>query len=121
MVVDGRYRIGRSAIIHKFNEKCIAQSHLRIISVDESISPISAFELLYLLSLESVQRDIRSLVFIQSTLGSIGTRIKEIKLPIPSNKTKTFKNKVKNFQNALEKRAKLLDSLLEIDSNSIEL
>ncbi|MEM8504473.1 MAG: N-6 DNA methylase, partial [Cyanobacteria bacterium P01_D01_bin.1] len=72
MVVDGRYRIGRSAILHKFNAKCIAQSHLRIISVNENRSPIGPFELLYLLSTKSVQRDIRSLIFIQSTLGSIG-------------------------------------------------
>jgi type I restriction enzyme M protein len=34
MVVDGRYRIGRSAVLHSYNSKCIAQSHLRIISVN---------------------------------------------------------------------------------------
>lgn len=121
MVVDGRYRIGRTAILHDFNSKCVVQSHLRIISVNEEISPLNSFELLYLLTLKSVQLEIRSLVFIQSTLGSIGTRIKEIQIPIPKNKTYDFTLKVENFKKALVDRASLLNSLLEIDSNSVEL
>jgi len=121
MVVDGRYRIGRSAILHSYNSKCIAQSHLRIISVNEDVSPLNPFELLYLLSLKSVQREIRSLVFIQSTLGSIGSRIREIKIPVPKKKSKIFTDKVKHFKLALEERAKLLNSLLELDSQSVEL
>lgn len=121
MVVDGRYRIGRSAILHSYNSKCIAQSHLRIISINENASPLDPFEFLYLLSLKSVQRDIRSLVFIQSTLGSIGTRVKEIKIPVPRKKDKTFKDKVKQFKRALEERAKLLNSLVELDNQSVEL
>lgn len=121
MVVDGRYRIGRSAILHSYNAKCIAQSHLKIISVDEKVSPIDSFELLYLLSMKSVQRDIRSLVFIQSTLGSIGSRIKEIKIPVPKKKDKVFKDKVDNFRMALEQRAMLLSSLLELENQNVEL
>lgn len=120
-VVDGRYRIGRSAILHEYNAQCIAQSHLRIISVDAKTSPLGPYELLYLLSLPSVQRDIRSLVFIQSTLGSIGTRVGEIKIPLPDKKDHIFSKKVRNFQLALEKRASLLESLLELDNQSIEL
>ena len=121
MVVDGRYRIGRSAILHEYNAQCIAQSHLRIISVSREVSPINPFELLYLLTMKSVQRDIRSLVFIQSTLGSIGTRIGEIKLPIPNRKDRKFEDNVTNFKSALEKRAELLSSLLDLDRQSIEL
>jgi type I restriction enzyme M protein len=121
MVVDGRYRIGRSAVLHSYNSKCIAQSHLRIISVNEDISPLNPFELLYLLSSKSVQRDIRSLVFIQSTLGSIGSRIREIKIPVPKKKSKIFIDKVEHFKMALEERAKLLNSLLELDSQSVDL
>ena len=121
MVVDGRYRIGRAAILHESNARCIVQSHLRIISVNEEISPIGSFELLYLLSMKSVQRDIRSLVFIQSTLGSIGTRIKEIKIPIPLEKDKKFTSQVARFKAALEERAKLLGVLLELDRQNVEL
>lgn len=121
MVVDGRYRIGRSAILHDCTAKCIAQSHLRIITVNEETSPISSFELLYLMSLQSVQREIRSLVFIQSTLGSIGSRIKEVKIPVPKEKSPSFISKVDSFKNALEKRAILLSSLQDLDSQSVEL
>ena len=96
MVVDGRYRIGRCAILHEFNYKCIAQSHLRIISVSEK-APFTPFELLYLLNLASVQRDIRSLVFIQSTLGSLGGRIKEIKIPVPAKRREEFSEAINVF------------------------
>ena len=120
MVVDGRYRIGRCAILHDFTSKCIAQSHLKIISVNEEISPINSFELLYLLSLKSVQYEIRSLVFIQSTLGSIGTRINEIKIPMPIEKSDYFLKKVHDFKESICQRAKLLSKLKEYEDYSIE-
>ncbi|MDP2882279.1 MAG: N-6 DNA methylase [Azonexus sp.] len=120
MVVDGRYRIGRCAILHEFNFKCIAQSHLRIITVNKG-SPISSFELLYLLSLASVQRDIRSLVFIQSTLGSLGSRIKEIKIPVPQKQDTEFSAMVSSFTEALTERAKLLSILSRFEEESVEL
>lgn len=120
MVVDGRYRIGRCAILHEFNYRCIAQSHLRIISVSES-APFSAFELLYLLSLESVQREIRSLVFIQSTLGSLGKRIKEIKIPIPNKRDGGLSKAVETFTAALTERARLLSLLSGFEAASVEL
>ena len=120
MVVDGRYRIGRCAILHEFNYKCIAQSHLRIITVREK-APFTPFELLYLLSLGSVQRDIRSLVFIQSTLGSLGSRIKEIKIPVPTKRKEEFSEAIKIFTNAITQRAKLLSVLSGFEESTIEL
>lgn len=120
MVVDGRYRIGRCAILHEFNYKCIAQSHLRIITVNKN-SPINSFELLYLLSLASVQRDIRSLVFIQSTLGSLGSRIKEIKIPVPQKQSSEFSEMVSSFTDALTERAKLLSLLSRFEEETVEL
>ncbi|WP_447890014.1 N-6 DNA methylase [Pseudomonas hormoni] len=120
MVVDGRYRIGRCAILHEFNYRCIAQSHLRIISVSDE-APFSAFELLYLLSLESVQRDIRSLVFIQSTLGSLGKRIKEIEIPIPNKLDGGLSRTVESFTAALTERARLLSLLSGFEAASVEL
>jgi len=120
MVVDGRYRIGRCAILHEYNYMCIAQSHLRIISVSEK-APFTPFELLYLLSLASVQREIRSLVFIQSTLGSLGSRIKEIKVPVPERKDSDFSQTVSLFTDALSQRAMLLSLLSRFDEATIEL
>lgn len=120
MVVDGRYRIGRCAILHEYNYKCIAQSHLRIISVSKE-APFSPFELLYLLSLSSVQRDIRSLVFIQSTLGSLGSRINEIKVPIPTNRSAEFDSSIETFTKSITERAKLLSLLSHFEEAAVEL
>jgi type I restriction enzyme M protein len=120
MVVDGRYRIGRCAILHESNARCIAQSHLRIITVLKG-APFTPFELLYLLSLPSVQRDIRSLVFIQSTLGSLGKRIHEIKLPVPQGSNEIFRRNVEQFETALRERARLLSELAKLDHTEIEL
>lgn len=120
MVVDGRYRIGRCAILHEFNYRCIAQSHLRIISVSQG-APFTPFELLYLLNLPSVQRDIRSLVFIQSTLGSLGSRIREIKVPVPAERNAEFSMMVSSFTEALTERARLLSLLSRFEETTVEL
>jgi type I restriction enzyme M protein len=103
MVVDGRYKIGRCAILHEWNTRVIAQSHLRIISLKQKarFDPIA---LLYGLSLPSVQREIRRLVFIQSTLGGLGSRISEIRLPDPMNSHK-WGDVLNRFSNAIRERS----------------
>lgn len=103
MVVDGRYKIGRCAILHDWTKDCVVQSHLRIISVteDASFAPIA---LLYGLSLPSVQREIRRLVFIQSTLGGLGNRINEIRLPDPRSSTH-WGDAIRSFAHAVNSRA----------------
>lgn len=120
MVVDGRYRIGRCAILNEYNYECVAQSHLRIINVTEK-APFTPYELLYALSFPSVQRDIRSLVFIQSTLGVLGKRIYEIKIPLPEKDNQSFKNQVEEFKSSLETRAKYLNIITKLDNTNIEL
>jgi type I restriction enzyme M protein len=81
MVVDGRYRIGATAMLTEHNCRCVIQSHLRIISTmrEERLDP---YELLFALSLPSVKLRLRNLVFIQSTLGTLGTRLFELRIPV---------------------------------------
>ncbi len=117
-IADGRYRIGKTAILNKYNKKCIIQSHIDIISVSEN-SPIMPYELLYLLNLESVQEQIRSLVFIQSTLGTLGPRIREIKIPIPDRNAE-WNEKINVFQSCLETRSELLSKVQKFE-HSFEL
>ncbi len=119
MVSDGRYRIGRMAILHTHNYKCIVQSHVKIISTTP-ISPVNSIELLYLLSLPMVQHQIRNLVFIQSTLGVLGSRIGDIYIPIPKRNTQ-WHDTVEAFRQLIEQRAKLLDKLREFDNDAYEL
>lgn len=103
MVVDGRYKIGRCAILHDWTTMAVIQSHLRIISTSIS-SKFSPMALLYSLSLPSVQREIRRLVFIQSTLGSLGSRINEIRLPDPRH-SKAWGECVERFSEAIITRS----------------
>jgi len=117
-IADGRYRIGKTAILNKYNKRCIIQSHIEIISVSKT-SPIHPYELLFVLNMESVQEQIRSLVFIHSTLGTLGSRIKEIEIPIP-NRTIEWYDKIESFKKSLETRAELL-SKVKVFEHSFDL
>ena len=119
LVVDGRYRIGRAAILHEYNYRCVVQSHFRIIAVTDR-APFSPSEFLYLLSTPFVQRQIRNLVFIQSTIGSIGRRLGELQIPCPSPSVE-WQTRVEEFWSAVRQRAKLLKRLLEFQVPEVEL
>lgn len=119
MVSDGRYRIGRTAILHAHNYRCVVQSHIRIISVAPH-SRISAIELLYLLNLPMVQHQIRNMVFIQSTLGVLGKRLYEICVPLPKQ-TSEWERTIGEFQMLIEKRAALLNRLRDFEHLGYEL
>lgn len=81
MAVDGRYRIGALALLTESNYRCVVQSHFRIISVlNESV--IDPYELMFALTLPSVKLRIRNLVFVQSTLGTLGNRLLELEVPL---------------------------------------
>lgn len=118
MVVDGRYKIGRCAILHEWTTKCVVQSHLRIISAT-SKAKFSPFALLYGLTLPSVQLEIRRLVFIQSTLGGLGPRINEIRIPDPRTSA-TWGDAVERFEQAIKVRAREA-SYLQSFSHEVEL
>ncbi|MBN3927536.1 N-6 DNA methylase [Nostoc sp. NMS4] len=119
MVVDGRYKIGRCAILNKWNYCCIVQSHIRIISLTDK-APFEPMALLYVLSLPSVQREIRRLVFIQSTLGSLGKRIQEVKVPNPSFNGQS-EERLQQFAIILTKRSELLSQLTQMQDSEVEL
>lgn len=117
-IADGRYRIGKTAIINKYNIKCVIQSHIDIFSLSED-APIEPYEFVYLMNLKIVQDQIRNLVFIQSTLGTLGNRIKEIQIPLPIRDEEWIK-KIHVFQKNIETRAKIL-SQLDTIQHSFEL
>ena len=118
-VSDGRYRIGRTAILHPHNYQCIVQSHLKIISVMPS-SPVDSLELLYLLSLPMVQHQVRNFVFIQSTLGALGHRLQEVLIPLPE-KSDEWQKRIRAFRALIEGRASLLRQLREFEHPGYEL
>ena len=119
MVADGRYRIGRTAILHEHNYVCVVQSHLKVITVTPK-SPIDAVELLYILNLPMIQHQIRNLVFIQSTLGSLGSRLNEIMIPLPKKNAK-WNSTIDEFRQLIQGRSDLLKRLKEFEHTGYEL
>jgi type I restriction enzyme M protein len=86
MVKDGTYLIGTCAIISRYDQEILYQSHLYKIRVLPG-SPVNPFLLLALLSSSAVQRQIRAKSFTQDIIDSLGRRIREIVLPIPRDET----------------------------------
>ena len=119
MVVDGRYRIGATALLTKRNARCIVQSHLRIMSVLQP-SELDPYALLFALNLPSVRLRIRDLVFIQSTLGTLGKRLLVLKIPILRGKG-PWRQRLKRFRDLLVKRDALLAELKTIDESAYDL
>jgi type I restriction enzyme M protein len=119
MVVDGRYRIGTTAMLTEHNSRCIAQSHLRIISAvrREKLDP---YELLFALNLPSVKLRLRSLVFIQSTLGTLGNRLLELRIPVLHGDG-AWASRVEKFRDTLQKRSALLADLEAMAGHDYEL
>ena len=109
MVVDGRYRIGTTAILTRNNFRCVVQSHVRIIKINRP-DVIDPYELLFALNLPFVKLRIRSLVFVQSTLGTLGKRLLELKIPI-LRQPGPWTERIKEFRRTLEQRDRLLAEL----------
>ncbi|HCO94811.1 MAG TPA: N-6 DNA methylase [Phycisphaerales bacterium] len=110
LVVDGRYRIGRTAMLHDDDCLCIIQSHFRILTLSSS-DIFTPYEFLYILSRPEVLIEIRNLVFIQSTLGSIGKRLGELTLPLVNRKNRQLVAQISDFEEAIRRRAKSLVKL----------
>jgi type I restriction enzyme M protein len=119
MVVDGRYRIGTTAILTEANFRCVVQSHLRIISV---LRPgvVDPYELLFALNLPSVKLRIRDLVFVQSTLGTLGNRLRELRVPI-FHGDGPWRERIDQFKTTLQQRDKLLGGLRSLSGTAYEL
>jgi len=119
MAVDGRYRIGTMAMLHAHDCRCVVQSHLAII---RALRPdeLSPFSLLFALHLPSVRERLRNLVFIQSTLGTLGRRLRELRLPLLVGRG-PWSNAVERFSTSLQRRAEHLDAVKSLLSLDVEL
>jgi type I restriction enzyme M protein len=119
VVVDGRYRIGATALLTGSNSRCVVQSHFRIISThDESV--IDPYELMFALTLPSVKTRLRNLVFVQSTLGTLGNRLLELQIPLLHG-TGPWSERVGTFRDLLKKRDESLAMLRRMTGTACEL
>ncbi len=102
--------IGNTAFITELDTKIIIQSHIYQIKVIDNDMSIDPYLLLYLLNLDIVQKQIQAITFVQGTIASIGSRIKDVILPIPANieKRKEISAYIKNLiQDKTENRIKI--------------
>jgi type I restriction enzyme M protein len=107
--VDGRYRIGATALITSGNAECVIQSHFRILSSLDH-AQLDPFALLYALNLPSVRQGIRNLVFIQSTLGTLGQRLFRLEIPLLVGEG-PWSRTLMSFRESLIARAERLSQL----------
>jgi len=80
--------IGKTAYITDLDTQIIIQSHIFQIKTLENEEFIDSYLLLYLLNLDIVQKQIQAITFVQGTIATIGNRIMEVVLPIPSDMNK---------------------------------
>ncbi len=119
LVVDGRYRIGSAALLTENNVRCVIQSHLRCIGVLDT-ARLSSVGLLLALSLPTVRLRMRSLVFVQSTLGTLGERLLELRLPLLHGPG-PWAARLADFERLLRGRDALLAELRGLDAEAPEL
>lgn len=93
VVNDGTYLMGRAAMITKSDLRIVFQSHFRRIKVSQK-DKLSPYLLLALIGMEIVQRQIESKSFRQGTISTMGNRLMEVKIPIPTDEE--LKNKIIN-------------------------
>ncbi|MEJ1966253.1 MAG: N-6 DNA methylase [Gammaproteobacteria bacterium] len=119
MVVDGRYRIGTTALLTQNNTRCVIQSHLRVLGTPRR-NELDPYELLFALNLPSVKARVRNLVFIQSTLGTLGSRLLELRVPILHGDG-PWRDSIERFGNALVRRDALLAEVRAMSAPDIEI
>ena len=93
--------IGRTAYITELDTRIIIQSHIFQIKILENRENIDSYLILYLLNLDIVQKQIRAITFVQGTISTIGNRILDVKLPLPTDLSKRIS--ISNYINEIIK------------------
>jgi hypothetical protein len=81
---------------------------------------LDPYALLYSLTLSAVREQMRDLVFIQSTLGTVAPKLQELVIPVISRSDRAFAH-VENFRATLSERDRLLQILSTESSTEVEL
>jgi len=109
--------IGKTAYVTHLDTKIIIQSHIYQFKVQNNEEDIDSYLLLYLLNLDIVQKQIQAITFIQGTIATIGNRIMEIILPIPSNRDKR-KEISKYIKKIIENKTEIKYKIQNLSLNS---
>ncbi len=118
LVKDGGSNlIGQTGFVTELDKKIIIQSHIYQIKTLENGEAIDEYLLLYLLNLNIVQKQIQAITFVQGTIATIGNRIKQVKLPFPTNinKRKEISNYIKTM---IKKKTDIRREILNLNIDS---
>lgn len=107
--------IGKTAYISDLDTKIIIQSHLFQIKTLENKELIDSYLLLYLLNLDIVQKQIQAITFVQGTIATIGNRIMDVVLPIPSEIDKR-KEISRNLKSIIDSKIEIKKKIQQIKS-----
>ena len=111
--------IGKTAYITKLDTKIIIQSHIYQIKLLKNEENIDPYLILYLLNLDIVQKQIRAITFIQGTISTIGNRIMDVKLPLPSDLGKR-KEISKHIKEIIDKKTEIKKKILNLSINTFD-
>jgi len=111
--------IGKTAFITNLDTKIIIQSHIYQIKTLENNENIDSYLILHLLNLEIVKKQIKAITFIQGTIATIGNRIMDVKLPIPSDLNKR-KEISKYIREIIDKKRDVRKKINELSINSFD-
>ncbi len=111
--------IGKTAYITELDTKIIIQSHIYKIKTLKNNEDIDPYLLLYLLNLNIVQKQIRAITFVQGTISTIGNRIMDVILPIPSDLSKR-KEISKHIKEIIDNKTESRKKILKLSINSFD-
>jgi len=111
--------IGKTAYITELDTKIIIQSHIYQIKVLKNNEDIDPYLLLYLLNLNIVQKQIKAITFVQGTISTIGNRIRDVILPIPSDLSKR-KEISKHIKEIIDNKTESRKKILKLSINSFD-
>ena len=111
--------IGKTAFITELDTRIIIQSHIFQIKVLENDEYIDSYLLLYLLNLDIVQKQIQAITFIQGTIATIGNRIMDVILPMPSNISER-KEISRNLKEIIDTKIEIRKKIIHLSLESFE-
>ncbi len=112
-VNDGRYRIGNVCLLTEHDVRIVIQSHFRVV---RSLDPdfLDPFLLLYLFRHPVVRIQVEAKTFIQSTIATLGSRIKELILSVPKD-VSLLKGTLETLRRNITERARLRAELQALE------
>jgi type I restriction enzyme M protein len=109
--------IGKTAYITHLDKNIIIQSHIYQFKIVKNEEAFDSYLLLYLLNLDIVQKQIQAITFIQGTIATIGNRIMEVALPVPSTIQK--KEEISNYiREIIESKTKNKEKIRNLSLDS---